>query len=330
MEVANPNIIVAGIFIATLVVIGSIAAALSIMGAGNRQVQQRLDRLRDRFSPTSGGAQARARSIKLNAPSSGFEAVVRELIPRPAELKTRLGRTGKAISLGQYAMISAGVAITSAVGLGFFLGLPPFLALFCGLILGIGGPHMVVGKMIDKRLKKFTASFPEAIDLIVRGLKSGLPITESISVVGREIADPVGVEFRRVADGIRLGKTLEEALWDTADRLDTPDFRFFVISLSVQRETGGNLGETLSNLSDILRKRHQMKLKIKAMSSEGRASAMIIGALPFVMFGLILAINFEYASVLYTDPRAMVIAIGGLMWMGLGMFIIQKMINFEI
>jgi len=129
---------------------------------------------------------------------------------------------------------------------------------------------------------------------------------------------------------VRLGKTLNEALWAAANRLSTPELKFFVISLSVQQETGGNLAETLGNLSAILRARQQMRLKIRAMSSEGRASAMIIGGLPFIMFGLIMTLNPEYGSVLLTDPRGQLAAVGAIMWMGVGMLMIKKMISFEI
>lgn len=155
-------------------------------------------------------------------------------------------------------------------------------------------------------------------------------MTESIATVGREMEDPVGVEFRRIADGVRFGQQLEEVLWETAKRLSLPEFNFFVISLSVQRETGGNLGETLANLSDILRRRKQMKLKIKAMSSEARASAMILGSLPFVMFGIVYAMNPSYASELFTDPRGMMMAAAGVTSMMIGIGVMAKMVRFEI
>ena len=131
-------------------------------------------------------------------------------------------------------------------------------------------------------------------------------------------------------DQIRLGKNLDEALEETAQRIDSPEFKFFVISLAIQRETGGNLAETLSKLSDLLRRRQQMKLKIKAMASEGKASAYIVGALPFVMFFMLLLINYNYTSVLFTDQRAIYIALGGLVWMSIGGFIMKQMISFEI
>lgn len=134
-------------------------------------------------------------------------------------------------------------------------GLPLFLALLVGLFFGFGGPHWFIGKMIKRRVNKFTANFPDAIDLMVRGLRSGLPIAETLGIVSGEIPGPVGIEFRAVSDKMKIGRTMEGALQDTADRLGTPEFQFFVITLAIQRETGGNLAETLSNLSDVLRKR---------------------------------------------------------------------------
>ena len=123
---------------------------------------------------------------------------------------------------------------------------------------------------------------------------------------------------------------MEEALQETADRLGIPEFNFFCITLAIQRETGGNLAETLSNLADVLRKRAQMKLKIKAMSSESKASAYIVGSLPFVVFFMVLAISDNYAQQFFTDQRLMVAGMGGLLWMSIGGFIMAKMVSFEI
>jgi tight adherence protein B len=184
--------------------------------------------------------------------------------------------------------------------------------------------------MAAKRLKLFTSQFPDAIDLIVRGLKSGLPVTESISAVGHEMQDPVGFEFRHIFDCVKFGQPIEEALWDTARRLDTPEFKFFVISISVQRETGGNLSEALGNLSNILRRRRQMGLKIKAMSSEAKASAIILGSLPFIMFGIIFAMNPDYEMVLFNDPRGQMMLGVGLGVMSTGILVMNKMVRFEI
>ncbi len=331
MNNINPDVIMIGVFGATIVLMISVVFVVGILSPANRAMQQRLTKMRTRYAASARGKGGdAARKLLLYARESSLDSALKRLLPRPAELRQRLNQTGKTISLGHYALFNAISVIGASLLMAIASGLPVAAAILLGIFIGLFIPHFAVSRMIAMRQKKFTTLFPEAIDLIVRGLKSGLPVTESIFAVGREMDDPVGVEFRKISDDIRLGKTMSDALWSATDRLATQEFKFFVISLSVQQETGGNLAETLSNLSTILRSRQQMRLKIKAMSSEGRASAMIIGALPFIMFGIIMTMNPEYASVLYTDPRAQIASVGSLIWMGIGMFMISKMISFEI
>lgn len=331
MNTVNPDVIMVGIFGMMLVLFASVMFGIGILNPANKIVQQRLARMKDRYSGKGGAKTGEAaKRLLIYARNSSWDDLFNRILPRPAELKERLNRTGKKISLGKYAAINGVTVVLFSILSILLSGFPPLPAIMIGLFLGIALPHFIVSRMIKKREENFTKLFPEAIDLIVRGLKSGLPVTESINAVGREMEDPVGVEFRKIGDDIRLGTTLTNALWKATRRVATPELKFFVISLSVQQETGGNLAETLGNLSGILRARQQMKLKIKAMSSEGRASAMIIGALPFIMFGIIMVMNPEYASILYTDPRGQMAAVGAMLWMGIGMAMITKMINFEI
>jgi tight adherence protein B len=248
---------------------------------------------------------------------------------RLAALALRLHRTGKSWTLSQYAYASAGIALTITVLLFLKTG-AALLSLAVGLFVGGGLPHMVVNHFIKKRNGAFTTKFPDAIELLVRGLRSGLPVTETLGVVATEVPGPVGEEFKMVTERIRIGKTMEEALQDTADRLNTPEFSFFCITLAIQRETGGNLAETLSNLADVLRKRAQMKLKIRAMSSESKASAYIVGSLPFIVFIMVYWMNPKYLGGFFTDDRLIVTGIGGLVWMSIGAFIMAKMVSFEI
>jgi len=208
--------------------------------------------------------------------------------------------------------------------------MPFLLAFFVGLFAGIAIPHFAVGFLIKRRVNQFNSNFPDAIELMVRGLRSGLPITETLGIVAGEIKGPVGIEFRAVADKMKIGRTMEAALQETSDRLGTAEFQFFVITLAIQRETGGNLAETLSNLADVLRKRAQMKLKIRAMSSESKASAYIVGSLPFIVFTLVYMVNQHYMSGFFSDQRLMVAGLGGLCWMSIGVFIMAKMVSFEI
>jgi tight adherence protein B len=317
-----------------MVVLGVGALALAYIAvsgpSASKSVKRRMELIKERHGDViAANAQAQIRKLFANRKTSKVENFASTLIPKPALLRKRIEMTGRDITLGRYALICAGLVLFAAVML-MFQGAPFLLALFAGMFIGIGLPHFVIGKMISKRVTKFTSNFPDAIELMVRGLRSGLPITETLGIVASEIPGPVGFEFRMVADKMKIGRTMEAALQDTADRLGTPEFQFFVITLAIQRETGGNLAETLSNLADVLRKRAQMRLKIRAMSSESKASAYIIGALPFVVFGMVTMINPQYMGGFFTDQRLIVAGIGGMIWMSIGGFIMAKMINFEI
>lgn len=314
-----------GLFLVLIVII-VLSNALS---KGRKETRQKLERFKARFEAKTTLKGEGARSIRLNQQQSGLAAALSELLPRRDQVKKRLSQAGLAIDLSRYTTIALGLALFAMVGL-FIMGASLPLALACGVIAGVGLPHMWVSNRIAARKDKFTKQFPEAMDLMVRGLKSGLPVNECIANVAKELPAPTGVEFQRITDAMRLGKQLEEALWETADRLDTPDFKFFVISLVVQRETGGNLGETLGNLANILRQRQAMKLKVKALSSEAKASAWIVGLLPFIMLGVIMLMNYDYGIILFTEPKAIMAGISALVWMGIGVFIMSRMIKFEV
>ena len=317
-------ILVAGAFGASLLLFSMLSGP-----SASKSLKRRMELVKERHAEgVTAAAQAQIRKL-LAARSGRFEGIATSIIPRPALLRKRLEMTGKDISLAKYAAVSLGLAAVVSVLL-MFRGAPFFLALFVGLFVGVGLPHFAVGFMIKRRLNKFNSNFPDAIELMVRGLRSGLPISETLGIVSSEIPGPVGIEFRAVADKMKIGRTMEAALQETADRLGTPEFQFFVITLAIQRETGGNLAETLSNLADVLRKRAQMKLKIRAMSSESKASAYIVGSLPFVVFTLVWMINPGYMGNFFTDQRLTVAGLGGLLWMSIGGFIMAKMVNFEI
>ncbi len=250
-------------------------------------------------------------------------------ISRADKLRLRLAQTGKKWTLQQYLSASGGLAFV-VLAILWLKGAPLYLALSGGLLLGAGLPHMVINFLMASRIKKFTANFPDAIELLVRGLKSGLPVGETLGVVAKEIPGPVGEEFKLVVEKIKIGKSMEESLQETADRLGTAEFQFFVITLAIQRETGGNLAETLANLADVLRKRAQMKLKIRAMSSESKASAYIVGSLPFFVFGMIWFVNPDYLAGFFFEQRLIIAGLAGAVWMSIGVFIMAKMVSFEI
>ncbi len=317
-------------FFAAAIVLALFALAWQLVDDGSpaRESRRRLQAVRLRHSGSE-SARVEAQLKKAIAARRPALQMVAGASSRLEALQLRLSRCGRNWSAKAYIQASLGVALAVAIPVYLQSG-AALLSLGLALLAGVGLPHFVVGKLIKRRLAAFTAKFPDAIDLLVRGLRSGLPVSETLQVIASEIPGPVGEEFKNVGERIKIGRTMEESLQVTADRLGTPEFQFFVITLSIQRETGGNLAETLSNLTDVLRKRSQMKLKINAMSSESKASAYIVGVLPFMVFGLIWWINPDYMSTFFTDERLTIIGLGGLGWMGLGVFVMSKMVSFEI
>lgn len=311
-----------------IIVMGGLGFAAFAGPQAGKAGTRRLQQIRFRHSEST-AARVESQLKKAIAARKPSTYKVAGSSSRIEALTVRLDQTGKRWTLAQYAYASIGLGV--AIALLVYLKSGAFLfSLAFGVVVGAGVPHFVVGRLIKKRVTKFNAKFADAIELLVRGLRSGLPVTETLTVVAQEIDGPVGIEFKGIVDRIKVGRTMEEALQVTADRLGIAEFNFFCITLAIQRETGGNLAETLSNLADVLRKRSQMKLKIRAMSSESKASAYIVGALPFIVFGLIWWINPDYISTFFTDERLIAIGLGGAVWMGIGVFIMSKMVSFEI
>lgn len=276
------------------------------------------------------GDTVNVRRATADSSIAAFDYLIKRFLPNPQRMRMRLTKTGRTITLGQYLMFCFGAAAVVGLLFKLVLGLPVFVCVLAGIALGLMIPHIVTGTMAKRRQDKFMRTLPEALDLICRGLKSGLPVTESIRVVGQEIPDPIGFEFRGIADAVKFGKPMIEALWAIEPRIDIQEFRFFITALAIQQETGGNLAETLENLAAILRRRKQMKLKIKALSSEAKASAYIIGSLPFIMFGIILTMNYDYGSQLYKDPRGIMLIGAGFVSYAIGIAVMWKMVRFDI
>lgn len=259
-----------------------------------------------------------------------LDRVVKRWLPRRQILRDRLTRTGYGISIGHFVLTCA-VFTTTLVFIGLrIVGLPLALVLPLALIGGCGLPYFIIGIFGNRRMDRFNRLFPDAIDIMVRGLRAGMPLGDSIQIIGRELAAPVGPEFQAVDRAVSIGQPLDIALAEAAKRITTAEFQFFVVSMALQRETGGNLAETLANLSDILRKRRQMRLKIKAMSSEARASAWIIGLLPFFMFFVIMGVRPDYVLPLFQDPRGIIMVSFGVVSIAVGIFVMNKMMGFKI
>lgn len=324
----GPMVIILGAMLAGLVMAFAVADAV-----GSPAKRKRLDSLNQRLKAGPRVRPADNLQLKRDTKLSAipiFDRFLHRMLPRPEKLRVRLNRTGWKINLGTYALINVVLLVSTLLACLMVYKISLLASVLIAVPVGVGLPHIIIGFTITRRQKKFLKLLPEAIDLMVRGLRSGLPITETIVGVGREIIDPIGTEFRRIAESVRLGELPERAIKEAVERTGLSELNFFVTALSVQRETGGNLTETLENLSDVLRKRQQMKLKVKAMSSEARASAMIIGSLPFVMFGLIYVVNRDYVMKLFIDPRGIFMVAAGVTLMLFGILVMIKMVKFEV
>ncbi len=277
-------------------------------GASDKAESRRQRRIREKVKQLEGAGEKKSRIDAIN---------------------DQILQAGLDITAGTYFVISAVIGVVAALG-ALIGGLPLYQA---GLALLIGGllvPKFFLKKFAKTRQKKFTKNFADAIDLIVRGIRSGLPINECFSVIAREFDPPLGEEFRLLVEGQNLGLTIEELMNKGIKRLPTAEYKFFAIVTQIQRQTGGNLAETLSNLSGVLRERKKMRDKAQAMASEAKASAMIIGSLPFIVGILLSIVNPAYIATLFTTDTGNMLIGGGLFWMFCGSMVMRAMINFDM
>ncbi len=301
-------------------------------GSGARRVfARRVAQIKVNHDPAPTVDQViTARRKTNNSAIPGLDELLKRLVPRQDVLRLRLARAGMNVAVAVYVLAGILVAAMAFILARTIGDMPIVVSILSAIGAGLGLPHAFVGFRIKRRQTKFIDYFPEAIDLMVRGIKAGLPIGESIRTAAEEVPNPVGEELMRVTDGVRIGRKMDEVLWETSNRLDLQEFKFFTIALSIQNETGGNLAETLMNLSDVLRGRRQLKRKVKALSSEAKASAYIIGSLPFIMTGMIYLVNPHYITGLFIDPRGQVLIGFGLAMIASGVGVMYRMVKFEI
>lgn len=243
-------------------------------------------------------------------------------------LRTDMQQAGIDISVRTFFLIGFVVGLVCA-GIYLYLDMPPIGAIPVLLVGWLGLPRMYVRRKAKKRRNKFTHFFADAVDVIVRGVQSGLPVNECLNIIARESPEPVGGEFRQIVEGIKVGLTLNETMQRSLERMPTQELKFFAVVLAIQQQTGGNLAETLSNLSGVLRDRKRMADKIIAMTSEARMTAMIIGSLPFCIIGILGLVAPDYIGLLFTDQLGHIIIGIGLTSMGIGILIMQRMIAFD-
>lgn len=324
-----------------LPILAAVLAFITIGGlgwafvGGDDSSAQAVKRAEGFTSGATRAAQAKAAKAEANTPEARRKAI--ELQLKEAEradrkarmtMQARLKHAGLTMTVRTFWIISAVLGMVAFLP-PLVLGLNIFVALGIAAVMGLGLPRWVVGFMAKGRMKKFAAEFPNAVDVIVRGIRTGLPVHDCFKIIAKESPAPLGPEFQRLVEGLGVGLTLSQALDRMYDRMPTPELRFFSIVIAIQQKTGGNLAEALANLTTVLRARRMMVEKIKALSSEAIASAGIIGSLPPVVMILVTLTTPAYMMVLFTDFRGQIMLLCGGVWMALGVFVMKKMISFK-
>lgn len=247
---------------------------------------------------------------------------------RKRTIEDRLKYAGLSASKRKFYLASAACGLL--LGAFVFIGKgDPVFALGACFVGAFGLPRWILNHLGKRRVRKFTDDFPNAVDVIIRGVKAGLPLAHCVQIIAAEFADPVRAEFRRIVEGQAVGLTMPEAVERLPDSMPIPEANFFAIVIALQNKSGGNLSEALGNLSRVLRDRKKMRLKIKAMSAEAKASASIIAALPFLVTFFVWLTTPDYISMLWTENTGRIVLMAAAFWMATGVFVMRKLINFD-
>jgi tight adherence protein B len=332
------NLIVVGaIFIVSVsIAIGLSLFVLTMVLRMQHKHRKRLARVgRRRMSGRLDLEEARLMLVRQKQESNAIVALTDALarfIPLldTARLRANLRRAALRWSVATFVLISLAVGGVVMGGATLASGFPIYVWVLPGLFVGMLLVDYFVRMRGDMLANRFMKQLPNGIDTIIRGIRSGLPVIECIGTVGQEYQDPMGGHFQAISERVMLGEPLEGALWRVARVVNRPEMDFLATSIAIQVETGGSLSDALGNLADLLRARERMKLKIKAISSEAKASAMIIGALPFLMLGLLMMMSPDYVMKLFTDPRGQIMLACGLTSIMIGGFVMWRMTQFEI
>ena len=305
--------------------------AYAFVGGGSAPTQKRLAAVSRQQATGAGGRNApdanQQRRRNVQALLKDLEKQQAEKKQRPT-LRKRIEQAGLDITPRSYYILSAIAALVAAAGT-MLAHQTIMVAALVAFGVGLGLPRWVLGFLRGRRQKKFTEEFANGIDVIVRSVKSGLPTTEALKIVAREIPDPVGSEFNKLVEGLKVGVTLEQGLKKMFDAMPTAEVSFFAIVMTIQQKSGGNLSEALNNLSMVLRDRKRLQGKIKAMSSEAKASAAIIGSLPPAVGTLVYLSSRNYIMPLFTERTGNLMLLGCVIWMSLGIAVMKKMISFK-
>lgn len=327
----NPTLITLLVAVLGFIAVAGLGLAFTGQGSGSARTVKRAQTIvgREARDPSRRKAAASPQDQRRRQILKTLREQDRQAKKASLSISAKMLQAGLADDVRAF-WIASGVVGAVAFLAALFLRQPPLIALGVGFAAGFGLPRWVLTFLGGRRTKKFTADFPDAMDIVVRGIKSGMPVNDSLRIIGRECAEPLAGEFQRLTEALGMGVGMDQALDKMYERMPTPEVRFFAIVLAIQAKTGGNLAEALANLSTVIRARKLMREKIKALSGEAVASAFIIGSLPPGVVALISFTSPGYMSPMFTDSRGHVmLMIGGAM-MAFGIFVMRKMINFKI
>ena len=302
-----------------------------------KKTESRVRRVQAAETDRSKAKAARDRMQELSKRRRSVQESLKDLEKKQQEqtrrvattLKARLVQAGLSITPVKFYIIS-GIFGFFAFALSFLAGTGPLIALGIAFIAAAGLPRWVVGFLVKRRLNKFLEEFPNSLDVMVRSIKSGLPLTDALRLIAAEGQEPVKTEFRKVVESQQVGLSVPEACARMFTNIPLQEVNFFSIVIAIQSQAGGNLSEALGNLSRVLRERRKMRAKVGALSMEAKASAAIIGALPFIVALLVYLTSPDYIMILFTDPRGHLILGFSGVWMSIGILVMRNMINFDI
>jgi tight adherence protein B len=315
-----------------LAVMAAGGAAFAFMG-GDERSQKRVAAVARPVAQLRGAGREQAEAVQKRA--KNIAAQLKDIEQNKARkkekptMRRRLEQAGFPNATARGYWILCGILAVAAAAGCYISHQTPLVIAMATFAAGFGLPRWALSFLTNRRRKKFTNEFANAIDVIVRSVKSGLPTNEALRIVAKESPDPVGAEFRRLVEGSKVGVTLDQGLKRMFDSMPTPEVGFFSIVMTIQSRSGGNLSEALGNLSAVLRDRKRLEGKIRAMSSEAKASSMIIGSLPPGVMLLVYLTTPAYIALLFTEKMGNLMLLGCAVWMSIGIFVMRKMINFK-
>lgn len=319
-----------------LAVGGLLLAVLFPYFSGAKQTEKRVKAVAsDSKMPARQGLRARlmsedpkdARRKQIQETLTQLEMRERQ---RRQKLTLRVLLTQAGLDIAPRLFYIVSLVVGAIIGFGVLVaGVPWYVAIIAGIAGALGLPRWILKFMRRRRQQIFLNDFADAVDVMVRGLKSGLPINDAMKVISTETPAPVGPEFLEIVEGQRVGISIDQGIERMYERMPLAEVNFLGIVMNIQSKTGGNLAEALNNLSKVLRDRKKMKGKIRAMSQEAKASAAIIGSLPFIIMGALTVLNPAYLNPLWETTVGNILVIGSAVWMLMGVLIMRKMINFD-